>query len=181
MKKRKAIILDRDGTLIEDKNYAYKVEDLELLPGVIEGLKLLQKEFLFFIVTNQSGIGRGYYSVKDFHTFNNHLILLLKNENIEILETFFCPHKKEDGCDCRKPKTKFIDKIISEYEVDSKESWMIGDHPSDIQFGINAGCKTAFLTTGHGEKHIYDLEILAIKPTVISNDFLTVAKQILNF
>ncbi len=181
MKKRKAIIFDRDGTLIEDKNYAYKIEDLELLPGVIEGLKLLQKEFLFFIVTNQSGIGRGYYSVEDFHTFNNYLIMILKNENIEILKTYFCPHKKEDGCDCRKPKTKFIDKIISEYDVDIKECWMIGDHPSDIQFGIKAGCKTAFLTTGHGEKHTNDLEILAIKPTVISNDFLSVAKQILNF
>jgi D-glycero-D-manno-heptose 1,7-bisphosphate phosphatase len=70
---------------------------------------------------------------------------------------------------------------MSEYDVNIKESWMIGDHPSDIQFGINAGCKTAFLTTGHGEKHIDDLEILAIKPTVISNDFLSVAKQILNF
>ncbi|MHA1461009.1 MAG: HAD-IIIA family hydrolase, partial [Promethearchaeota archaeon] len=63
---RKAIILDRDGTLIEDKDYAYKIEDFKLLPGAIEGLKLLQQDYLLFIVTNQSGIGRGYYSESDF-------------------------------------------------------------------------------------------------------------------
>lgn len=74
MSVKKAIILDRDGTVIEDKNYTYKIEDLEFLPGVIEGLTYLQEEFVFFIVTNQSGIGRGYYTVEDFHNFNNYLI-----------------------------------------------------------------------------------------------------------
>ena len=179
MGKKKALILDRDGTLIEDKDYAYKIEDLEILPGVIEGLKLLQKEFLFFIVTNQSGIGRGYYTTEDFHNFNNHLIRLLKEENIDIIRTFFCPHLREDDCECRKPKTKFIKDIINEYDVNIQESWMVGDHPSDIQFGINGGCRTVFLTTGHGEKHIDDLKTLNIKPTIISDDFLSIAKDIL--
>ena len=179
MVKKKALILDRDGTLIEDKDYAYKIEDLEILPGVIEGLKLLQKEFLFFIVTNQSGIGRGYYTTEDFHNFNNHLIRLLKEENIDIIRTFFCPHLREDDCECRKPKTKFIKDIINEYDVNIQESWMVGDHPSDIQFGINGGCRTVFLTTGHGEKHIDDLKTLNIKPTIISDDFLSIAKEIL--
>jgi len=179
MGKKKALILDRDGTLIEDKDYAYKIEDLEILPGVIEGLKLLQKEFLFFIVTNQSGIGRGYYTTEDFHNFNNHLIRLLKEENIDIIRTFFCPHLREDDCECRKPKTKFIKDIINEYDVNIQESWMVGDHPSDIQFGINGGCRTVFLTTGHGEKHIDDLKTLNIRPTIISDDFLSIAKEIL--
>ncbi|MHA1915428.1 MAG: D-glycero-alpha-D-manno-heptose-1,7-bisphosphate 7-phosphatase [Promethearchaeota archaeon] len=179
MKKYKAIIFDRDGTLIEDRNYAYKIEDFEILPGVIEGLKILQEEFKFFIVTNQSGIGRGYYSVEDFHTFNNHLIIELKNEGIEIIETYFCPHKKEDRCECRKPKTKFIDLIIDEYNIDIKKSWMIGDHPSDIQFGLNAGCQTFFLTTGHGDRHINELEDLEIIPTGIAGNFLDMVKEIL--
>jgi D-glycero-D-manno-heptose 1,7-bisphosphate phosphatase len=177
---QKAIILDRDGTLIEDTDYAYKIEDLEILPGVIEGLKLLQKEFLFFIVTNQSGIGRGYYSEDDFHVYNNHLIKILKEEKINIVKTYFCPHLREDECECRKPKTKFITEIIDNYKVNIQESWMIGDHPSDIQFGINAGCRTIFLTTGHGKKHMDDLEALNIKPTSISNNFLSVAKEILS-
>ncbi len=181
MTKNKALILDRDGTLIEDKNYAYKIEDLELLPGVIDGLKILQKEFIFFIVTNQSGIGRGYYTEDDFHNFNAHLILLLKEENIEITKTYFCPHIREDNCDCKKPKTKFIEEIVRGFNINIKESWMFGDHPSDIQFGINGGCRTVFLTTGHGENHINDLKFLKIKPTIISNDFLSAVKELLNF
>ncbi len=181
MTKNKALILDRDGTLIEDTNYAYKIEDLELLPGVIDGLKILQEEFIFFIVTNQSGIGRGYYTEDDFHNFNAHLIQLLKEENIEIRKTYFCPHIKEDNCDCRKPKTKFIDIIVSEFNIKIKESWMFGDHPSDIQFGINGGCRTVFLTTGHGENHIDDLKSLNIKPTIISSDFLSATKELLKY
>ena len=181
MTKNRAIILDRDGTLIEDKNFAYKIEDLELLPGVIKGLKLLQEGFIFFIVTNQSGIGRGYYTEEDFHKFNNHLIQLLESEKIEIIKTYYCPHLREDDCDCRKPKTKFIEEIINDFDVDIKESWMFGDHPSDIQFGINGGCRTVFLTTGHGENHIDELESLKIKPTIISKDFSSATKEILDF
>jgi D-glycero-D-manno-heptose 1,7-bisphosphate phosphatase len=178
MKKKKAIILDRDGTLIEDKDYTYKIEDFELLDGVVEGLKLLQKKFLFFIVTNQSGIGRGYYTIQDFQNFNNHLIMVLKNHEIEIVNTYFCPHLREDKCVCRKPKIKFIEKIIKEFNIDINRSWMIGDHPSDIQFGINGGCKTIFLTTGHGNKHLDELKSLGIKPTLICDNFLEAAKEI---
>lgn len=181
MRKKKAIILDRDGTLIEDKNYAYKIEDLVLLPGVIDGLKILQEEFIFFIVTNQSGIGRGYYTEEYFHKFNNHLIQILKSENIEILKTYFCPHLREDNCDCRKPKTKFIEEIINDFDVNIKESWMFGDHPSDMQFGINSGCRTVFLTTGHGKNHIDEVKSLKVKPIIISNDFLSAAEELLNF
>ena len=180
MNKKKAIILDRDGTLIEDKNYAYKLEDFELLDGVIEGLHLLKKNFIFFIVTNQSGIGRGYYTAQDFQNFNNHLINVLKIQEIEILKTYFCPHLKEENCECRKPKTKFMDDIIKEFNVDINESWMIGDHPSDMQFGIKSGCNTIFLTTGHGDKHLDELKTLGIKPTLICNNFLKAAKKILN-
>ena len=179
MSKVKAILLDRDGTLIEDKNYAYKIEDLEILQGVIEGLKKLQKEFIFIIITNQSGIGRGYYTIKDFHNFNNHLIRLLNKENIKILKTYFCPHLREEGCDCRKPNTRYIDEIIKDFNVNIKESWMMGDHPSDIQFGMNAGCRTVFLTTGHGDEHLDELKDLEIKPTLISDNFLEAAKEIL--
>jgi len=96
------------------------------------------------------------------------------------LKTYFCPHLKEDNCDCRKPNTKFIDEIIEEFDVDIKKSWMIGDHPSDIEFGINGGCRTIFLTTGHGDKHFDELKSLGIKPTLISDNFLKAVKEIMN-
>jgi histidinol-phosphate phosphatase family protein len=179
MGKIKAIILDRDGTLIEDKDYAYKIEDFELLPGVIEGLKILQKNFLLFIVTNQSGIGRGYYTDREFHKFNDHLIEILKENKIRIERTFYCPHVKEDNCECKKPKIKYIREIVDGWNIDIEQSWMIGDHPSDIQFGINGGCRTIFLTTGHGDKHIDELKLVGIKPTKICDTFLEATQEIL--
>ena len=178
MSKKKAIILDRDGVLIEDRNYSYKIEDLEVLPGVIEGLKQLQSNFIFFIVTNQSGIGRGYFTLEDFQKYNNHLISILNDNNIKIEKTFFCPHIKEDRCDCRKPNPKFIREIANQWDIDLKCSWMIGDHPSDIQFGINGGCKTVYMITGHGEKHLRDLEDNKIIPTIIHSNFLEAVEEI---
>ena len=179
MGKIKAIILDRDGTLIEDKDYAYKIEDFELLLGVIEGLKILQKKFLLFIVTNQSGIGRGYYTDREFHKFNDHLTKVLEENQIRIEKTFYCPHIKEENCECRKPKIKYIKDIVDGWNIDIEKSWMIGDHPSDIQFGINGGCRTIYLTTGHGDKHIDELKLLGIKPTKICDNFLEATQEIL--
>jgi len=179
MSKKQVIFLDRDGVLIEDKNYTYKIEDLEVLPGVIDGLRLLQEQFLLFIITNQSGIGRGYFTIKDFHNFNNNLLNKLKEADIKIENTYFCPHIKEDNCDCRKPKTKFIELILSNYIIDLKNSWMIGDHPSDIEFGVNAGCKTIYLTTGHGDRHLEELEVRGLEPTIITDNFLDASKKII--
>ena len=178
MNDNKAIFLDRDGTLNKDSGYVHKIEDFELLPGVIEGLKLLQHEFIFIIITNQSGIGRGYYTEDDFQAFNNHLLKDLAKEGIQIKKTYFCPHKKEENCVCRKPKTKFINQAISEFNIDLKKSWMIGDHPSDVQLGTNAGCSTVFLLTGHGMEHYHELEEKKFNPTVVAEDFLTAAKKI---
>ena len=178
MSKKRAIILDRDGVLIEDKDYSYKIEDLEILPGVIKGLKQLQSNFIFFIVTNQAGIGKGYYTLEDFHKYNNHLISILNDNHIIIEKTFFCPHIKEDNCDCRKPNPKFIKEIANQWNIDLESSWMIGDHPSDIQFGINGGCKTVYMITGHGEKHLQDLEDKGIIPTLIHSNFLEAVEEI---
>ncbi len=178
MSTRKAIILDRDGVLIEDKNYSYKIEDLEVLPGVIEGLRLIQENYFFFIVTNQSGIGRGYYTLEDFHKYNNHLISILEENHIKIEKTFFCPHIKEDNCDCRKPNPTFIKEIANQWDIDVESSWMIGDHPSDIQFGVNGGCKTVYMVTGHGKKHLGDLEVNGIIPTLVHSNFLEAVEEI---
>ena len=173
---KKALFLDRDGTLIEDKGYIYKIEDFKLHHGVIEGLKLLRNDYLFFIITNQSGIEKGYYTIEDFHRFNNFFLERLRNQNIKIEKTYFCPHI--GGCDCKKPNTKYIEETKSEFEIDLTISWVIGDHPSDIIMGKNAGCKTAYLLTGHGKKHFEKLKMKGIKPDIINIDFLSVAKQI---
>jgi D-glycero-D-manno-heptose 1,7-bisphosphate phosphatase len=174
----KAVFLDRDGTLNKDQGYVHKTEDFELLPGVIEGLKILQDDFIFIIISNQSGIGRGYYTEEDFFAFNNLLVETLAKEGIKIQSTYFCPHLKEEKCDCRKPNTKYIDLSVIKYNINKAESWMIGDHPSDIILGNNAGIKTVFLLTGHGSEHTEDLKKKNINPTFIAEDFLSAAKFI---
>jgi histidinol-phosphate phosphatase family protein len=169
-----SIFLDRDGTLNKDpKGYVHKVEDFELYPGVIDALKLL-KNYKLFIISNQSGIGRGYYTIEDYQKFNNHLLSVLRKDGIKIEETYFCPNRPETNCDCRKPNTKFIMQAKKKYDLDLSKSFVIGDHPSDTIMGHNAGCKSIYLLTGHGTKHKAELT----KSDYVANDLLDAAKWI---
>ena len=140
----KAVFVDRDGVLVEDTGFVHKIEDFKLVKNAVEGLKLL-KGYKLFIITNQSGIGRGIYKVDDFLKFNNHLIKTLKKYNIKIEKTYYCPHKPEDNCVCRKPKTKFLKDAEKEFGIDLGKSFVIGDRKSDMKLGINCNCKTIFI------------------------------------
>ena len=177
--KKKAIFIDRDGTINEDIGYEFSLERCKILPGVIEGLKLLKKNFEFFIVTNQSGIGLGFYPVETFVEFNACVLDILEENDIKIAKTYCCPHAKDEGCDCRKPNTKFIEEARKDFDIDVKNSWVIGDHPSDVLLGINAGCKTVFVLTGHGASHVEELKEKNIEPTIIADNFLTASKEII--
>lgn len=169
----KAVFLDRDGVLVEDMGFVHKIEDFKLLPNAIEGLKLL-KNYKLFIITNQSGIGRGVYKLEDFQKFNNHLINELKKHNIKIEKTYYCPHKPEDNCDCRKPKTKFLEDAKKEFNIDLSKSFMIGDKKIDIEMGHNAGCKSILVLTGNGMK-----EKEHSKADYVAKDLVNAAKWIM--
>ena len=171
----RAIFLDRDGTLVDDPGYVHKVEDFKLLPGVVEGLKRLSEGFIFFIITNQSGIRRGIHTEDDMHNFNGKLEAELKKYDIKIKKIYFCPHAPEDLCECRKPNDKYVKEASKEFKLDLKRSWVIGDHPHDIEMGIRAGCKSIYLLTGHGKKHFDDLSQKKIKPNFIGKNFLEAA------
>jgi len=175
---RKAIFLDRDGTLNEDTLYPHRIEHFKLLPGVIEGLKKLLKDYIFIIITNQSGIGRGIYTDEDFQKFNKHLVSKLKKEGIEIKKTYYCPHHPDENCDCRKPHTKNIKDAAKEFNIDIKNSWTIGDHPPDIKMGLDAGTKTIFMLTGHGKQHVGEIKG-SLKPDFVAENFLQAAEFIL--
>lgn len=175
----KACFLDRDGTLNKDTMYPHKLGDFELLPGVIEGLRKLKDDFIFVIITNQSGIGRGIHTEEDMHNFNDMLVKELNNNNIEIKKIYHCPHTPDDLCECRKPSDKYIMDAKKEFNIDLKSSWAVGDHPHDVEMGIKAGCKTVYLLTGHGKKHKGDLKAKKIKPDFIAKDFLQAAEFII--
>jgi len=177
----KVIYLDRDGTLVHDTGYVYKLEDFKILQGVIDGLKKLSKDFVFVIITNQSGIGRGVYTEKDMDKFNEKLINELKKEGIEIKKIFHCPHTPEDVCECRKPSIKYIKRAAKEFDIDIKSSWSIGDHPHDVEMGIKAGCSSIYLLTGHGTRHFDDLKKKNIKPDFIAKNFTEATEFIIKY
>ncbi len=146
----KAIFLDRDGTLNKDGGYLFKPESLELIPGVVEALKIFKEQgFLLIVITNQSGIGRGYYTVEQAEEFNNALNLQLKRDNVEITHFYICPHAPNENCECRKPSPYLIKQAIEKYNINPDESYMFGDKTSDIESGIGAGVTSFLITPTH--------------------------------
>ena len=138
----RALFLDRDGTINVEKNYVYRKEDVEFIPGIFDlARKFSDEGFLIFIVTNQSGIARGYYSEEDFRELTEWMHLQFRQHGIEITAVYHCPHLPEitGECNCRKPKPGLILKAIKEYNIDPVNSVLIGDKKSDILAGENAG------------------------------------------
>ena len=148
---KKAIFLDRDGVINVEKEYVYKIEEFEFINGLFEALKKLQElGYLLFIITNQSGIGRGYYSINDFEVLTAWMLDEFKKEGITISQVEFCPHSPEQICQCRKPKTGMIDAILKNFNIDLEHSWLIGDKDADIQCAKNAHIKnTIQVKSGH--------------------------------
>lgn len=142
-KDTRAIFLDRDGTLIDDVGYLHSIADVRMLPGVIEGLTKLSKAgYKFYIITNQSGIGRGMYSEADMQKVNDFLIKEFAQAHVPIAGVYFCPHKPNDGCGCRKPGAELILKAAQEHGLTLNGSWMIGDKCSDVLAGKNTNLQT---------------------------------------
>tara|TARA_B000000475_G_C15971377_1_gene437183 strand:+ start:464 stop:1009 length:546 start_codon:yes stop_codon:yes gene_type:complete len=142
----KALFIDRDGVLNQDKGYTHKISDLKLLDGVLEGLQRFQSlDYKIIIITNQSGIARGLFKIKDFHDFMTKMIQIFNNNKITINDYFFCPHHIDGvvkeysiSCDCRKPEAGMIFQAQEKYGFDLSKSVLIGDKESDILAGIKA-------------------------------------------
>ena len=151
----KALFLDRDGVINIDHGYTYKVRDLSLIDGVVEGLQAISHlEYKIFIITNQSGIARGLFEVDDLHFFMEHLLKILKKNNINITDYFFCPHHIEGTikvytkkCSCRKPEPGMLHDAQKKYNLDLSQSILIGDKETDILAGKNAGVLFNILIT----------------------------------
>ena len=154
--KSKALFLDRDGTLNVEKNYVYKVEDFEFTDGIIELIKAYQKDgFLIFVITNQAGIARGYYTEQDYQVLTEWMTGMLKSYGIKITKVYHCPHHPEvtGKCECRKPSPGMILDAINEFNINPSKSVLIGDKKSDILAGENAGIgKNLFIQHLLGKK-----------------------------
>jgi D-glycero-D-manno-heptose 1,7-bisphosphate phosphatase len=136
----KALFLDRDGIINVDHGYVCKIEDFEFVEGIFDFVKNFSNSgYLVFVVTNQSGIGRGYFEEDDFLTLSAWMKNEFLKKGIVIEQIYHCPHKPDAGCKCRKPNIGMIDKALKSYNIDLKNSWMVGDKQSDIDLACNAG------------------------------------------
>lgn len=155
--KRPAIFLDRDGTLIEEKGYLSSLKEVEFLPGVFQALIKLKDRYLFFIVTHQPGVGYGRLKSEEVDSINNFIRDKLAQEGIIIEKIYVCPHRPEENCECIKPKPYFLLQAAQEFGIDLLNSYVIGDHPADVELARKAGASGLYVLTGHGSKHVREL------------------------
>jgi D-glycero-D-manno-heptose 1,7-bisphosphate phosphatase len=142
-----AFFFDRDGTLIVDHGYIRSPSEIELLPGVSETLaELRRRGFLLVVVSNQSGIGRGLISADEAKVVANRFCEVLKRRGIVLDGVYECPHAPDAGCDCRKPQPGMLLQAARELEIDLRQSYMVGDKPSDCEAGEQAGCTPVLIT-----------------------------------
>jgi len=143
-----AIFVDRDGVINEEIEYLHEVEKFRLIPGVLSGLRTLQaKGYRIIVVTNQAGIGLGYFTKEDFYRVNRAMLQAASREGLSFDRIYFCPHSLGDHCSCRKPLPGMLLRAQDELRVVLASSWMIGDSAVDMEAGRSAGCKTAHFTT----------------------------------
>ncbi len=188
---QRAVFLDRDGTLNVEKDYLYRVEDFEFIPGVPEALKKLQEAgFLLVVVTNQSGVARGFYTLEDVEILHRHMRAELDKYGVTLDGIYVCPHHPEKGqppfnidCDCRKGKPGMLLQAAQELDIDLSQSFMVGDKLADIEAGTAAGCSSILVRTGYGFRQnlpsrFESIPIFAALPQACNHICLLAAEEI---
>ncbi len=185
---RPAVFLDRDGTLIPDLGYLSDPRRVRLYKGTAEALRLLREAgFYLFVVTNQSGVARGYFPEGTVRAVHRRLQALLKAKGARIDAFFHCPHYPEGkvrryalACDCRKPKTGMVKQALRKYPVDLSKSYMVGDKMDDLQLAHNARMAQGILVrTGNGKTAAKKLKAGALAKSPVASDVLQAARLIL--
>lgn len=177
-----AIFLDRDGVINVDHGYVAKIDDFRFIDGSIEAMQILKsKGYLLVVITNQSGIARGYYSEADFHNLTEWMDWSLADKGVELDGIYYCPHHADKGiseykidCECRKPKTGMLDSAIADLDINPKLSLLVGDKLSDIEAGNKVGLKGSYLVNSGNDDY---LETTGAA-TAVFDDLLSFAKSV---
>jgi len=177
-KKHPVVFLDRDGTLLNERGYLSDPSKMAFYPNVIKSLKSLRKAgFKLVLVTNQSGIGRGFFTEKQFRTVHHRFTSLLKKKGARIDGLYYCPHHPQAGCACRKPKTTLARKAARHLNLDLQQSYMVGDQTRDMIFAHRLGGKGILVLTGSGHR----CRLPALKwASKVSSNMSTATRWILN-
>lgn len=173
---RKVIFLDRDGTINVDRDYVYLLEHWEWIPGAKEALEQLQSAgYTLIIITNQTGIGHGFYTLQDMQWLNDYMQAELEKVGVRLAAIAFCPHRKDAGCDCRKPETGMARQIEAEIgPIDYASSWTVGDKDKDVGFGKGVGTKTALIRS----EYWTEATLNGNRPDLIVDSLADFAKKI---
>lgn len=184
----RALFVDRDGTIIVDKNFLSKPEEIEFEPGAVEALRLAGRMgFKLVILSNQSGVARGFFGVDTVERINERLLSMLSAEGIEVDALYYCPHLR-DGvvkeyaleCDCRKPAPAMVEEAARQLGVDLRRSYVIGDKMDDFNLGRVIGACPILVRTGHGRRQEQRLNLCCItnRETVVRDDLFSAVKNI---
>ena len=186
--KRPAVFIDRDGTVNEQMGYINHISRFVLLPGAEEAIKVLNSHrYLVIVVSNQSGVARGYFPIELVDEVHAHMRVLLGKEGAFVDGIFFCPHYPRGvvpeysiECDCRKPRTGLIERACDAFDVDMANSYVIGDRYSDIELALKLNLEGILVTTGYGLGDVdYVFPRLSFKPAHIAKDLLHAARWII--
>ncbi len=174
MTRRRFVALDRDGTIIVEREYLSSPDQVELLPGAGAGLRAMRDLGLgLLIVTNQSAVGRGYFDLARLEEIHGRLKELLLAEGVKLDGIYVCPHRPEDGCDCRKPLPGLLLQASRELGFDAAHVLVIGDKPCDIELGRGFGAKTILVRTGYGAEHE---AAGVVMPNYVADDLFAAAR-----
>lgn len=182
----KAIFLDRDGTINVDKHYLYRIEDFEFIAGAVEGMKMLQDDgYQLIVITNQSGIARGYYTEKDFECLTNHMRRLLQEQGVSLARIAYCPHhpaarveRYRVACACRKPGLKLFMEAVRDFDIDLSKSFAIGDKLRDCALCKETPCRGYLIGSEENAETIAAVKAGEIPRVRYANNLLASAKEI---
>ncbi|WP_305043773.1 D-glycero-beta-D-manno-heptose 1,7-bisphosphate 7-phosphatase [Geoalkalibacter sp.] len=163
---RRAVFLDRDGTINVEKDYLFRPADFEFIPGAPEAIARLNRDgYLVVVVTNQSGVARGFFGIEEVRLLHEHLQRRLAAQGAAVDAFYLCPHHPEQGlgpykidCDCRKGQPGMLLQAAAEHGIDLTRSFMVGDKLADVQAGRRAGCRSLLVLTGYGREDAKKLQ-----------------------
>ena len=187
--KKPAVFIDRDGTISEEVGYVNHPARFRVFPYSAEAIrKLNDNNWLAILVTNQAGVARGYFSEDVITTVHDQLNKQLATQNARLDAIYYCAHHPTVGeppyrldCDCRKPKAGLINQATTDFEIDLKSSWMVGDRYSDIELARNAGLRSAFVLSGYGRgEWEYQRSAWKLEPDLVCEDLLEAIQSILS-
>lgn len=151
MTARRYVLLDRDGTVIKDKHYLSDPEGVEFEEGAVEGLRKLQElGFGLIVITNQSGVGRGFFSLEAAEAVNERMRQMLEAAGVTLAGIYTCPHAPEENCACRKPRPGLVHRAAREHRFDPRRALVVGDKPADVALAAACGARGVLVLTGQG-------------------------------